>query len=356
MRFASRGMPLKGMRAVAWLLVFGLSPASPAMSQQKLVDDAHRTVTLPVEIRRVFAAGAPAEVLLYTLVPEKLVGRNHLPAEAALEFMPPEFRHPVRVMRLPDPDDTRNDEELLALKPDVYIDYGDVNADYIRAVSNVQQRTGIPAMLLDGGLERIPDIYRKLGRVLGVSDRGKRLAAEVDGMLAKYRGVLRKAAQAPRAYIACSADGRIPCLDGDRSGEVAAFLGAINVAGTRDTAPARPVTLDDMKAWNPEVIIAGNEAAAARIRSDEAWQSIRAVAEHRVYAPPALPFAWGPRPPSVNRLMGLIWLAYVLPGRPFDGAFFNDMRNFFAAFYHVSLSDEQMRRLLGMEAEATSRQ
>ncbi len=327
-------------------LTLFLAVLTQASAQQTFVDDAQRMVMLPDKVARVFAAGAPAEVLLYTLAPDKLVGRNHMPIAAALEFMPPEFRTPVQIMRLPDPDDAKNDTELLALKPDIYIDYGDVQDDYIASVNNVQQRTDIPAIILDGGIERIPAAYRQLGVILGVKSRGDQLAMQVDGILSRYRGVLLKTANAPRVYIACSTDAAIPCLEDERNGEVVKLLGALNVAGTAGNAPMRPITVEDMRAWNPDVIIAANTAAAARIRSDAAWRSIKAVADGRVYAPPALPFGWGPRPPSVNRLMGLMWLAYVLPGRPFDSAFLTDMRSFFKEFYHVTLSDEQLRRLL----------
>jgi iron complex transport system substrate-binding protein len=96
----------------------------------------------------------------------------------------------------------------------------------------------------------------------------------------------------------------------------------------------------------PEVIVAPSRDAAAAIRTDAAWRHIDAVAAGRVHAPPTLPFNWGPRPPSVNRLAGLIWLAYVLPGRELDAAFFDDVRSFFATFYHVTPTDEQLRALV----------
>ena len=57
-------------------------------------------------------------------------------------------------------------------------------------------------------------------------------------------------------------------------------------------------------------------------------------------------YSWGARPPSVNRLAGLIWLTYVLSERPFDAQFDADVRSFFADFYHVELSDQQLRRLV----------
>ena len=59
----------------------------------------------------------------------------------------------------------------------------------------------------------------------------------------------------------------------------------------------------------------------------------------------ALPYSWGPRPPSVNRLPGVIWLAYVATGRPFDEGFAADVRRFYSDFYHLSLSEAQLARL-----------
>ena len=86
------------------------------LAQTRVTDDAKRNVALPAHVSRVFAAGAPAEVLLYTLVPDMLVGRNHMPTAAALDFMPPELRSPTPIKKLPDRDDPRYDDELLAVE------------------------------------------------------------------------------------------------------------------------------------------------------------------------------------------------------------------------------------------------
>ena len=134
--------------------------------------------------------GAPAEVLLYTLVPEMLAGRNRLPEGDAIEFFPPPYRTPVFIKQLPEVDNPAADAELLALKPDVYVDYGTVQEDYIAAVEAVQRRTRVPGVILDGALARIPDTYRRLGAALGVPDRGARLASAADRLLTKYRGML----------------------------------------------------------------------------------------------------------------------------------------------------------------------
>ena len=59
----------------------------------------------------------------------------------------------------------------------------------------------------------------------------------------------------------------------------------------------------------------------------------------RVYAYPALPYNWAPRPPSVNRLPGIAWLAYAVRARAFDAEFDADIRGFFKDFYHLDLTD-----------------
>jgi iron complex transport system substrate-binding protein len=254
-RFAKSPLLLVLRLVVAVCLGTGVSQGA------EFVDDARRSVELPERVGRVFAAGAPAEILLYTLVPEMLVGRNHQPSPAALDLMPPPLRTLPAITNLPDRDDPRYDSELVALRPDVYVDYGTVDDDYVAALEAISTRTGIPGLIFDGRLANVPSVYRRLGAALGVAERGEVLAALAERILEKY----------------------------------ASAVGA--------TAPP------DRK-------------------------------------PPALPFNWGPRPPSVNRLLGLVWLAYVVPEREFDAAFFADVKALFEALYHVSPSTEQLRALV----------
>lgn len=329
-----------GLRAIvtACCLTWG----QVVFGQTVFVDDAARSVSVPAVVNKVFAAGAPAEILLYTLAPEKLAGRNHAPSPAALEFTPPRFRNPVLISQLPDPDGPAGDRELVALQPDLYVDYGDVTADYVDSVNNVQGRTGVPAIILDGSLERIAATYRRLGVLVGARERGEQLALHTERLLEKYRDYLSRKSMPPKVYLACSADGLVPCRDGERNAEFARWLGAVNVAGTH----AGRLTIGQIATLDPEVVVAPTPEAAERIRGSADWQAVAAVKRGRVLSAPALPFGWGPRPPSVNRLPGLIWLAYALPGQSFDAAFFTDVREFFTAFYQVTPSDEQLGRLV----------
>ena len=314
--------------------------------QARFVDDAGRSVTLPARIGRVFAAGGPAEVMLYTLVPDFLVGRNRLPTADALEFFPPRYRQPVAITQLPEVDNPEADAEVIALKPDVYIDYGTVEEDYIASLEAVQRRTKVPGIILDGELSRIPPMYRRLGAALGVKERGERLGAVAERMLNKYRGVLASFGSPVRVYMACSNDGQIPCFEDESSGEVLKWLGGINVAGTRAAAPRRALTIAEIAALESDVMIVNQSAPAFRKNAD--WQRVKAAAAGRVYQWPALPNGWGSRPPSVNRLPGLAWLAYVARGQRFDADLESDVRLLFRELYHLELTEQQLQKLLAL--------
>ena len=334
--------PRRRRSAHASLIAFAVLALSapPLLAQTRVTDDAKRTVAVPAHVSRVFAAGAPAEVLLYTLVPEMLVGRNHMPTAAALELMPQALRSPKPIKNLPDRDDPRYDDELLQLKPEVYIDYGTIDDDYVAALEAISSRTKVPALIFDGRLTAIPTMYRRLGAALGVPDRGEKLAAEAQRVLDKYRN----SAASVRVYLACSRDSLMPCVQGHPFGEAAELLGAVNTAGSTASAPKRPFTVQEVRLSKPDAIVAASQLSADIMRNDPEWHEVDAVARGRVYFPPDQPFSWGPRPPSVNRLLGVIWMAYVLRARPFDDAFFADVTSAFETFYHFTPTQRADRK------------
>ena len=73
---------------------------------------------------------------------------------------------------------------------------------------------------------------------------------------------------------------------------------------------------------------------------------MRAVREGRVHLSPILPFGWIDRPPSINRLIGLDWIAATF----FPDTYAIDLRartrEFYQLWYHLDLSDDQLDTLL----------
>src|SRR5262249_52878742 len=77
-----------------------------------------------------------------------------------------------------------------------------------------------------------------------------------------------------------------------------------------------------------------------------AWAPIKAVEGKRVHLSPKLPFGWVDFPPSVNRLIGLWWLAKILYPERFPEDLRMLTRDFYRRFYHVTIDDKQLDRVL----------
>ena len=78
-------------------------------------------------------------------------------------------------------------EQIKALKPDLILDYGTVSPRYADLAQTTQQRTGIPTILLDGALAKIPGRLRQLGAILHREERAETLAQFAEALLALAR-------------------------------------------------------------------------------------------------------------------------------------------------------------------------
>ena len=122
--------------------------------------------------------------------------------------------------------------------------------------------------------------------------------------------------------------------------------GALVVRGDALERALRLAPVEQVVVWNPDTVITWDPNFYEAVWQDFYWQSVDAVASGRVYLSPTAPFGWIDRPPSLNRMIGLEWLA---------GLFYPDQanqdlrevtRSFYDLFYHVDLTDAELDRLL----------
>ena len=319
-------------------------------AERVVTDSAGRQVAVPDRIERVFAAGPPAMVLLYVLAPDRMIGWPRAPHPEEMAYIAPAYRDLPEVGWLTGRGDTVNLEVLLQTKPDLVVDFGSVRDTYVSLAERVQAQTGIPYILIDGRFENTAASVRLLGAVLGVEDRAEQIAGYVESTLAEIDAMLAEVPQdqRPRVYLARGPDGLETGLQGSINTEIIERVGAINVA--HDPSGARrglaQVPIEQVVVWNPDTVITWDRGFYAKVWQDFYWQGVDAVASERVYLSPTAPFGWIDRPPSLNRMIGLKWLA---------GLFYPDhlkqdlrevTRSFYDLFYHVDLTDAELDRLL----------
>ena len=88
------------------------------------------------------------------------------------------------------------------------------------------------------------------------------------------------------------------------------------------------------------------DAVAPDMKKEAREAAVKAVRDGRVHLSPKMPFGWVDFPPSVNRLIGLRWLAKILYPDKFPEDIRAQTREFYAMFYHRTPSDAQIDHVL----------
>lgn len=301
----------------------------------------------PGQVKRVFAAGPPAAVLAHVLSPDKLLGWPQQQSDEARKWLAPGVRDRPFLGRLSGRGSTMPLEKLLALGPDLILDTGTVDATRLSATEAVHARTGLPCVLLPGRLTDSPWQLLEAGRMLGVPARGEQLARAAEGLLgaAKARRDLA-AGNAPRSYLARGADGLETALAGSINAEAFELAGGVNVATGPGGGVAR-VSLEQVLAWAPEVVITQDAGFHARALEDATWRRLPALREKRFHLAPSLPFGWLDGPPGVNRLIGLPWLVSRLHGATSGEDLAGEAQAFHRLFYGHAPERSAFEALLG---------
>ena len=341
-------MPLRSPAAVlAAVLLPALAvliSTGPARSAD-FTDAAGRRVVMPAEIRRILPAEPNAEVLVFVLAPDKLVGLSRLPGRSAL--LPRASRLPVLAWR-PRSIPASMAETARQLHPDLIIDAGAVTPDRAAFADQVTQQTGIPYILIDDSFPRMPTVLRSTGAMLGDSDRAIDLALFAEHAIAGLRGrlLIRPANARPHVYYGRGPDGLTAVLPASPAGEAIDEAGAINVAGSLGRGAEVAISREQLLGWDPEIIIAAERGFYTALQRSPAWRRLSAVRNKRVYLEPDNPFGWIEGPSGVNRLIGLYWLSMLF----YPDATQEDLRattcDFYDKFYELKLTNAQLEAMV----------
>jgi len=332
------------------------SPLSASKAGTRVVTDmAGRQVEVPVQIHRILAMSPMGTVLMYTLDPSLLLGWNYQPdpGERALLLEP--YRNLPVLGGWFGKDNTGNLEKIMQAHPDVLISMGDPLGT--AQAERVQGQTHIPVIILDGRLEHLPETYLRAGELFGSAPRAAQLAAECQRTLNEIKQKVDSIPQNKRRryYYAEGPKGLETEPGGSMHSEALNFAGGINVAAGVEVQQGyghSVVSMEQVLRWNPEIVISGYDHASTpgefykTVWSDSAWKIVVAVRNHEVYETPQYPFNWIDRPPSVNRIIGIKWLANLFYPDLFHYDIRNETRKFYKLFYQLDLSDAQLDQVL----------
>lgn len=322
-----------------------------------ITDHAGRELKVPVakDIERVYFTSSLAQIFIYTLNPDIMAGTTSRFGEEELAMLPERMRD-LRWMGSFSENGELDKESLLAEGVQVVFSISaiELSESNISEAEQFQSQTDIPTVLVDGSFENISEAYRFLGDILGVEKRAEELASYMEDVYANVTSAVSKVPESERVSL-YYAEGPMG-LQSEPSGSQHAL--AFDVAGARNVVDVPEVegmgmsnvSLEQILAWDPDVIIAWSEAARGGadniIRERAEWSTLKAVKNGRVYTMPNVPFAWCDRPSACNRYLGMQWVANMLYPDAYDVDMVEVAKDFYSRCYWIDLTDEQAKELL----------
>jgi iron complex transport system substrate-binding protein len=330
------------MAAILLLLLAGPGRAAT------FVDGAERYVVVPDSITRVMTVSQPADVLVFVLAPEKLVGWSAPLTRAQRAYLPAKFARLPSVVGAASPDPAVVAQAVARVRPDLVIECGPVSAEAAARADQVQKQTGVPYVVIDNSIQTTPHTLREIGAMLGAAERGDDLGKYADYAIDGLRGTLliAPADERPLVYYGRGPDGLETGPGGSQATAALDQAGVINVAARLGRGELTRVTRNQIFAWNPAIVIAQQRSFYNSLLHSPAWKGLAAVANKQIYLAPADPFGWIDDPPGVNRMIGLYWLAALFYPSQYQQELGATVRDFYDKFYGAKLTDKQVEALL----------
>ncbi len=334
---------IKSCAALAAFYYFPACGQTPSTVEQALFGQLPK----PSQIQRVISSGAPSDLLLFALAPEKMVGFSSINLQKNHSDL---FAKPWRELpiygRLAGRGSTLSLEKLLDYNPQLILDTGNIDDTYRSQAEKVAQQTGIAYLLIAGGLEDTPQQLRQLGELLNAQQSAQQLSDLAEQYLKSAKQFAQKnQTNTLSFYLARGAKGLQTGTKGSIHTEAIEILGLRNVADMPNFKGLTEVSMEQLYEWNPDIIITQYEEAVQFIHGSPLWKGLNAISSNRLFTFSGMPFGWLDGPPSVNRLLGMRRLQ-----SHFDQqlalSIHDDIKQFFALFYHSSLTDEQIDKLM----------
>lgn len=310
-------------------------------------DSCGREVTVPVNVEKVAISGPLAQIVVFALAPDKLVGIANAWDESAAEFLDTRYYDLPLLGQLYGGKGEMNLETLLAAAPDVVIDVGEPKGSIAEDMDGLQEQTGIPFVHIDAYLASMDDTYAMLGDILAMPNEAQGLADYCRFAYDRAVEIANSVEKANILYITGD-EGLNVIAQGSYHAEVIDML-ANNLAVVDEPSgkgTGNEVDMEQILSWNPDVILFAPGSIYDTVADNENWQTLTAIKNGAYYEVPMGPYNWMGFPPSVQRLLGMMWMTTVLYPDAVDHDLYTEVSSYFQMFYHCELTRAQYDALV----------
>lgn len=322
---------------------------------------AGRDIQVPDVVKSVYSTSPVGTNFMYTFDDRMVAGLNVDLSDEEKRFTTEYYQNLPNLGGWYGKGNEGNIEEIIKADPDLVLASG-VDRSSIDTADQLQEKLGIPVVLIDTDFDSMAESYRFVGRITGNVERGEKLAAYTEETIQRAREITASIPEDKRVtvYYAEEALGLNTDPSGSPHSRLIDLCGGINVADC-EISPGygrTEVSMEQVIAWDPQFIIAcvdngfADSGSYSAIMNNSQWAVIRAVKDGHVYETPTVPQNWFDRPPSVNTIIGIKWVQNLLYPEYTDYDIKEETKAFYSLFYHYDLSDGEVDSLLARSLRA----
>ena len=324
-------------------------PAETAAAAETRIftDSVGREVALPARIDKVAVSGPMAQIVLFALCPDKLVGVANQWDESAEAYLDTEYYNLPLLGQLYGGKGELNLETLLSSGAQVVVDVGQPKDSIVEDLDALQEQTGVPFVHISATTQTTGDAYRLLGELVNMEEEAETLASYCEEIYSRTVDIADSVEKVDLLYITGSDGQNVIARDSYHSEIIDLLsnnLAVVDAPSSKGTG--NEVGMEQILLWDPDYIIFAPESAFDAVSGDPAWGQLTAIAEGRCYETPQGPYNWMGFPPSVQRYLGMMWMAKLLYPDAADYDLYEEAARYYDLFYHCELTREQYDALV----------
>ena len=324
--------------------------AAQAEGTRIITDSAGREVEIPSEITKIAPSGPLAQIVLYTVSPDKLAGLAADFSDEAKQYIDEKYWGLPKFGQFYGKNASLNMEALIAEAPDVIIDIGEAKKTVKEDMDALQEQLNIPVIFVEATLPTMADAYEMLGDITGEKEQAGKLADYCRAEIGKADQNAAAIADADRksVYFGLGEDGLHTNAKGSIHADVIDRIGAVNAADVEavSSGGGSEVSFEQVLLWNPDLIIVDSQKLYDTLTADPMWQELEAVKNGKIFKIPTAPYSYMSSPPSVNRMIGIEWLGSLVYPEIYTSDIREEVKNFYQLFYHIDVTDEKLEVIL----------
>lgn len=312
-------------------------------------DSLGRAVTLDKQIDKVAITGPMAQIYVYALAPEKLVGISREWDKGAEAYIPEEYMNYPILGQIYGGKGEMNKEEIVLAAPQVIIDIGEEKKDMKADLDALQEQLNIPIVHINADMGNAAEVFLSLGEVIQEQEKAQEYATFVGDMLTGVNATLDKVGENKKKIIyILGEEGKNIIAQGSYHSEifdlVAENIAVVDEPSSKGTG--NEVDMEYILGLTPDVVLFDPAGMYDKVANDAAWANLTAVKDGNYYESPHAVYNWLGFPPSVQRYLGMVWLAEILYPTESEADLKATTMEFYDKFYHVALTDEQYNEIV----------